>query len=175
VSTAGVAASKYDEICEIAKSVSNVWYARKGRCLQYMVTLIHGLVTYCGIPREKVSFMRWDESQQQYVRAGEGHNYFIPGALEYDDEGDYWHMGVVISLPTRWVSFGVCVSEGDDGKPTVRIARTGKMREIDFANGQQCNEFYDSIVALIKRAFQSPRNSAKAIGFVTGSSEKEEQ
>jgi hypothetical protein len=173
-STSGIAVSKYDEICEIAAAARNSWLARKQRCLQYMVTLIHGgLVTYCGVPKEQISFMRWDEDQQQYVAAGEGHNYFIPGAIEYDDEGDYWHMGVVISLPTRWVSFGLCVSEGEDGKPMVRIARAGKMRQINFADVQQCNEFYESIVALIKQALQNPRRSAKTIGFDVGSSERE--
>jgi hypothetical protein len=174
VSTLGVAVSKYDEICEVAAATSKSWSARKWRCIQYMVTLIQdGLITYCGIPKEHVSFQRWDEDQQQYLEAGEGHNFFIPGALEYDDEGDYWHMGVVISLPTRWVSFGLCVSEGEDGKPMVRIARAGKMRQIDFADPQR-NEFYDSIVDLIKQALQNPRKSAKAIGFDTGSSQKEE-
>jgi hypothetical protein len=49
------------------------------------------------------------------------------------------------------------------------IARVGKMRQIDLADAQQCNEFYDSIVALIKQALQSPRKSAKAIGFDVGS------
>jgi hypothetical protein len=176
MSTPGIAVSKYDEICQIAAAAQTRWYARKQRCLQSMVTLVHGgLITYCGVPKEELSFMRWDEDQKAYVGAGDGHIYLIPGAIEYDVEGDYWHMGVVISLPTRWVSFGLCVSEGEDGKPMVRVSRNGKMRQTDFADAQQCNEFYDSIVALIKQALQGPRKSAKAIGFDTGTSEKEEQ
>ncbi len=178
MSTQGIAVSKYDELCEVAANARKGWFARKTRCLQYTVTFINGLVTYCGIPKnmDQVSFLRWNEDQQQYLAPENGGKYFIGGALEYDDEGDYWHLGLGISLAQQhWVSFGLCVSETDDGKPTVRVSRVGKFHQIDFVDPQQCNEVYDSVVASLKEALQNPRKPKKGIGFDVGSSAKEEQ
>jgi len=120
--------------------------------------------------------MRWDKDQQLYREPdGDNQKYQVPGAIEYDAEGDYWHLSVAITLtprgsfPRQWVSFVLCVSEADDGKPMARVSLIGQLRQIDFADPQQCNALYDFIVDSTKRSFREGQKSAKAIGFAVGS------
>jgi hypothetical protein len=131
-----------------------------------MASLVTGLIAYCGIPSMGVTYLQWDGETESYTEPGKG-NYTLPGAMTFDDAGDC-RLGVCIVLNTRglepWASFGLFVSE-KDGKVFAKLG-TDKAVPIDVKNVAQCDEFYQTIVDYVKRAFTEPqRSDAEPIGF----------
>ena len=172
--------SKYEEMREVADTARKVWIQYRDHCWGYMSLLVNGFMAYCEIPvdMDHITFLKWNEDrgeeQGRYKQAEEGMNYTLLGATVFDSEDEYWHLGVCITLtppnvlPPQWVSFALCVTERD-GKPLVKIGVPGKPRQIDFADLEQCNAFYESIVENIKESFRdSKKSSSKKIGFVVG-------
>jgi hypothetical protein len=80
-------ASKYEEMCDVAKTARKNWNARRDRCRQYMATLITGLLRYCGIPNEAVKFARWDESSETFIEPEQGELSY-PALMYFDETGD---------------------------------------------------------------------------------------
>jgi hypothetical protein len=129
-----------------------------------------------GIPPEKVTFLRSndlpgeeriysppEDSRQQYT---------LPGAVTFDKDDDYWHLGVSITLspagifPERWVGIVLCVTESE-GQALLKLGMNGKPRTIDFNDPRQCTELYDETAEYLKGLFDNPRKLTKQIGFAT--------
>lgn len=150
---------------------------------QYLATIVHGLREHCGIPGDKITFLRSNGlpgEERRYSPAEGTARYTLPGAVSFEEEDDYWHLGVSITLspagafPERWIGVVLCVTE-DNGKPVVKFGHRGKPRTIDFTNAAETNALYDDIVALLKSKFDDPRKIAKReqIGFTTVANPKE--
>jgi hypothetical protein len=136
---------------------------------------VHGLVVEWGIPEERIAFLRSNDlpgEQRIYSPAEEGHQYTLPGAVSFDKDDDYWHLGVSITLsrpgifPERWVGFVLCVTESE-GQAVVKLGMNGKPRTIDFNDPRKCTELYDEIAEYVKGLFDNPRKITKQIGFAT--------
>lgn len=134
--------SRYNEMCEAAAAGRKAFHEREKRCEQYMVTLVQGFVKYCEIPSQQIRLLRWNEDKQQYTEPEQGGSYLLPNVI---------------------------VSE-DNGKPIVKVGRNGKTRQIDFNVPQQCNEFYENIVEMLKQvASEGPKSTSNVIGFAVSS------
>jgi hypothetical protein len=154
--------TKYEEMCDVAATVSTNWIEHRNRCMQRMASLITGMRSYCGIPNERINYLSWNEEMRLFTGPEEG-NYAMPSAMTFDDVGDC-RIGVSIMLMPSTVTFGLFVSE-NDGKVYVRLG-PDKAVLIDLSNPSQCNEFYDSIVDNVKRTFTEPQKAdADPIGF----------
>jgi hypothetical protein len=168
--------TKYDEMCEAASTAASRWLQYRDRCWSHMALLVNGLMAYCGIPKdpEHVTFLKWNEAtgeDRAYLEPGEGKMYAPLGAIEFDIEDSYWHLGVSITLtrpdlsPQR-VFFPLCVTERE-GKLMVKLGANGKERQIDQNDPAQLDAFYEHIVEIVKQCFRAPRKpTTKPIGFV---------
>jgi hypothetical protein len=161
-------ASKYEEMCDVAKTARKNWSAHRDRCRQYMATLITGLLRYCGIPNEAVKFARWDESSETFIEPEQG-DVAYPALMHFDETADC-RLGVYVTLtppgtfPARWASFVLFVSEKNE-KVYARLG-PDKAIPIDLNNELECAKFYEGIVANIKRAFTEPPDDRRdSIGF----------
>jgi hypothetical protein len=144
------------------------------RCWGYLATLMNGLVVYCGIPLERVTYLRWNEAtgEERAYKAPEKGQYTLPGATEFDQEDGYWHLGVRIELspptlfPPEWVFFPLCVTE-HEGKPLVKLGVAGEPRRVNPDDPADRNALYEVIFETIKQCYDSSKKSAsKSIGFV---------
>lgn len=155
-------ASKYEEMCDVAETARKNWNIHRDHCRQHMASLIAGMRSYCGIPDERINYLRWNEEMRVFTGPEKG-NYTLPGAMTFDDVGDC-RIGISIMLTPSAVAFGLFVSE-KDGKVNVKLG-PNKAIPIDLNNPSQCNEFYDSIVDNIKRTFtETQKADADPIGF----------
>jgi hypothetical protein len=162
-------ASKYEEMCDIAETARKNWFVRRDHCRQHTVSLVVGLLSYCGIPNEAVRFLRWNEKEQVYSEPEKG-NYLLPGAMVFDDAGDC-RLGICIvlappgpSFAEQYVSFGLYVFE-QAGKVMAQLGPSKPM-PADPSDSAQCSKFYDVVVDCIIRAFTEPQKSAAdKIGF----------
>jgi hypothetical protein len=168
--------SKYEEICQASENAVRKWNQYRDRSWDYLATIVHGLITQCGVPEEKITFLRsnglpGEERIYSLPEAGTG-QFTLPGAVTYDKEDEYWHLGVAITLsragtfPERWVGIVLCVTE-NDGQAVVKLGIDGTPRPIDFNNPKQCTELYDEIVEYLKGLFENPRKITRQIGFAT--------
>jgi hypothetical protein len=161
-------ASKYEEMRGVEETARKNWVAHRERCRQYMASLVVGMLRYCGIPDDRVRYLRWNEEEGHYSEPEQG-QYLLPGAMVFDDAGDC-RLGVCIvftprgTFPERWASFGLFVSE-QGGKVLAQLG-PDKPVPIDLKNQDECNEFYDGIVNRIKQSFTEPQKpGAESIGF----------
>jgi hypothetical protein len=164
--------SKYEELCEVAAQTEQVWAACRERCKQSTMALVSGLLSYCGVPNDRVKFLRWNEKDESYSEAGEKRNYFLPGAMSFDDEVGEWRVGICIVFtpkgtnPERWASFGLSVTER--GGKVMASLGPNRSFSIDMNDSPKRNEFYDFIIKEIERAFTKPwEEGAEKIGFKT--------
>ena len=170
----GVLMFKYEEMCEAAETARKKWIEYREHCWRDMGALVHGLATYCAIPIDRITFLRWNKAKGEagkYTEAEEGMKYTLTGAMEYDDTDRFWRLGVCITLsppgviPEHYVSFALCLSQ-HDGKAIVKVGDIGKPYEIEFDRLAQCNDFYDGIVESVKQSFSDPQKPGpKTIGF----------
>jgi hypothetical protein len=127
------------------------------------------MLSYSGIPKERVEYLRWNEQEESYSEPEQG-KYLLPGAMAFDDDGTC-RLGVCVFLtppgtfPARWASFGLSVSE-QGGKVLAQLGPS-KPVPIDLKDSRQCNEFYDSIVENVKRSFTRAQKAdgTETIGF----------
>lgn len=167
--------SKYDEICQASVSAVKRWNEYRERSWGYLATIVRGLITNCGVPQEKITFLRSNElpgEQRRYRPPEDGGLYTLPGAVTFDEEDNSWHLGVSITLspagtfPERWIGVVLCVTE-NEGQAVVKLGMNGKPRTIDFNDPKQCADLYDEIAVFLKNAFDDPRKITKQIGFST--------
>jgi hypothetical protein len=72
----------------------------------------------------------------------------------------------------QYISFGLGVADSN-GKAMVKIGN-GKAREIVFENQQECEDFYEEIVEMVKGCYRDRNPSSRPFGFnVAPSDEKE--
>lgn len=143
------------------------WRAYEARCGQSMKQFVEGFISYCGISLSDIRFLRWDDTEQTYSESNDGMMYTLPGALKYDEKEGCWRLGLSITLtPAQWVAFGLTLTESEDGKWMVKAAGDKSPRQINFSDSNQCNGFYDEIVAKILAAFKTRKpGSDRIIGF----------
>jgi len=169
--------TKYEEISAAAQQGRVEFVAYRDRSWQNLFTLVRGFINYCGIPDGQISFRRWnglDGAERDYTRPEDGGMWTLPGAVEFDDEDNYWHLGIYVSLtkpglfPPNWFSFVLCVSE-DKGQLMAKIGLVGRPQPVDPLNQPQLASFYDFIIGECLRLIKEPRRSqpAKEIGFET--------
>lgn len=165
--------SKYDEICQASENAVRKWIQYRDRSWGYLATIIEGLVTHCGVPEEKITYLRSNElpgELRRYTPPEDGGQYTFPGAVSFDKDDDYWHLGVSISLspagtfPGRWVGLVLCVTENED-QAVVKFGMNGKPRAIDFNELSQHTELCDDIAEYLKQLFDNPRKITKQLGF----------
>ena len=63
-----IVTSKYEEMCDIATTARKNWMAHRDRCRQYMASLVVGMLSYFGIPKERVRYLRWNEQEENYAK-----------------------------------------------------------------------------------------------------------
>jgi hypothetical protein len=178
--------SQYDEICRASSNAVKTWNEYRERSWGYLSMIVRGLITHCGVPQEKITFLRSNElpgEQRRYRPPEDRGLYTLPGAVTFDEEDNSWHLGVAITLspagtfPERWVGVVLCVTE-NNGQATVRLGKNGKPRTIDFNDPHQCADLCDEIAEFLRAAFDDPRKITEAssnnplkvtgaIGFVT--------
>jgi hypothetical protein len=167
--------SKYEEICDASKHAVKRWNEYRDRSWGYLNAIVQGLVTYCGVPRDKITFLRSNGlpgEERRYRPAEDEGLYSLPGAVTFDEQDEYWHLGVAITLsrpgvfPERWIGGVLCGTE-DDGQAVVKIGANGKPRVIDFSDPNQCANICDEFSEFLKGSFDNPRKITKQIGFST--------
>ncbi len=141
-----------------------------------MAALVRGLMDYCQIPSEQVSFLKWNgaNGQEEEYSAGEGAKQFtLMGAMVEDDSTGEWRLGIRLaltpqsSLQAHWILMVFYVSDSD-GTTTVRPSLGSKPRPVNLSDERESSQFYEEIVADIKGAISNPRaaSAASKIGFV---------
>ena len=167
--------TKYEEMKEAAATQLRNFNERRQRCWQHGLKLINGFRAYCDIPSAALKFLRWTGDKTTpapYEEAEPGHAYTIPGAMQFSEEDGYWHFGVRLALTQmQWIVFGVGISDCD-GRAMVKVGG-GNPRQIDTSDQNQCNEFYDSIVAFVKDAYRDEKSAANRIGFALGQQDEQ--
>jgi len=190
--------SKYEEICHASANAVKGWNEYRERSWGYLSMIVRGLITHCGVPQEKITFLRSNElpgEQRRYSPPEDGGLYTLPGAATFDEEDNSWHLGVSITLspagtfPERWVGVVLCVTE-NKSQAIVRLGKNGKPHTIDFNDPKHCADLCDEIAEFLKASFDDPRKITqesannplkvtKVIGFVTEANpqqgEKQEQ
>lgn len=183
--------TRYDEICQASTDAVKRWQEYRERSWGYLWAIVSGLITHCGVPQEKLTYLRSNElpGEQRRYKPPENGLYTLPGAVTFDEEDDCWHLGVSITLspagayPKRWVGVVLCVTE-NDGQAIVKLGKNGKPHTIDFKDPKQCADFCDEIAEVLKASFDDPRKITEkssdnpqkvknVIGFVTSANPQE--
>jgi hypothetical protein len=169
--------TKYEEMCAAAKTARNEFDAYRIRCVGYLGGIIGALQSHCGVPSGKITFLKWDgqrEEPRNYLAADPPMKYALPGAMEYDEEDEFWHLGVSISLtennffPKQWVSFVLCVREQNQ-VPVVRTGLNGKAQVVRVDNEDARKKYCETLTDRIVETLRDPaKPELKAIGFVLG-------
>lgn len=167
--------SKYDELCQASREAERKGGEYRERCWRDMTAIVTGFVSYCGIPANRVTFLKSNGlrgEQRTFSAPKDGERYGLVGATEYDKDDDFWNLGICIDLkppsvlPSRWISFAFFLTERNQ-KTVVKLGALGKPHEVETSNSAQCEAFYDEVVDTLKGAMSDPRGKqAKAIGFV---------
>jgi hypothetical protein len=181
--------SKYQEMSDAAAQGRKDFIIYQGRSWQNLATLVAGLRSYCEIPPGQIKFLRWNGltgDDRSFTEPHDGGKWSLPGAITFEEEDEYWHLGVCVTLtnpgtfPENWFSFELCVSERQ-GQLMVKIGVVGTPRVLDLSDAAQCADFYDEIVNDALERISEPRSKsrAKKMGFEippyeTGSGVKEE-
>jgi hypothetical protein len=172
-------ASKYEEMCDVARTARTNWSAHHQRCRQYMASLVVGMLKYCEVPSERVRYLRWNREEETFSEPEKG-NYFFPSAMVFDDAGDCrLGLSFVLTPPEerfseQWAAFGLYLFE-KAGKVHAQLG-LNKPMPIDLNDTAQCNKFYDVVVDSIKRAFTEPQKpGAASIGFKRSSLATDEE
>lgn len=159
--------TKYEEMCDTARTWVQNSQNRRFRCYEYLGKLFGGFLSYTQIPQSQTRYLRWNgltDEDSRYEPAEEGMLYALPGAVVRDEEG-FWHLGISLNLAAGVsVFFALCTSE-QEGKPLVKIGRYGKTSQIDLESQEQCNDFYEEMVRRIKDSLEDPQKAAKTFGF----------
>jgi hypothetical protein len=170
--------SQYDEICQASSNAVKTWNEYRQRSWGYLITIVRGLITHCGVPQEKITYLRSNElpgEERRYSPPEDGGHYTLPGAVTFDEEDNSWHLGVSITLspagtfPERWVGVVLRVTE-NNGQAIVNLGKKGKPHTIDFNDPKQCADLCDEITDFMKAACDDPRKiteKSAVIGFVT--------
>jgi hypothetical protein len=168
--------TKFEEMCDIATKARRKALERRKLCRQHMTTLVEELISYCGIPQDRVAFYTWT-SEDNWLPPDEKRSY-IQSAMDFDSLGNC-RLGIEIDLsppgqyPNQWVSLGLYVEE-QDGKVTVQLG-VGKKYPFDTNSSSQRHELYGAIVDLIMRAYAEPHKGKEAtIGFRTTPAQTED-
>jgi hypothetical protein len=53
-------ATKYEEMCDAAHMAQAKQDEYQHRCFRHMTSLFKGFLSYCGIPQERVTLLRWN-------------------------------------------------------------------------------------------------------------------
>jgi hypothetical protein len=157
--------TKYEEMSAAAAQERIEFSAYRERSLNNLLWLVRGFITYCAIPESRVKFLRWNGltgDDWKYSEPTDGGSWTVPEAVSFDDEGEFWHLGLFVALtepgalPENWFSFAFCVSEQQQ-QLMVRVGFTGKPRPLDPANAAQCAEFYEEIVTQFSKRLKEPQ------------------
>jgi hypothetical protein len=166
--------NRYEEICEASKNAVRRWNEYRERSWGHLSTIVQGLVTHCGVPRDNITFLRSNDlpgEDRRYSRPQDGGFYTLPGAVTFEED-ESWHLGISITLspkgsfPERWIGAVVCVSE-NDGQAQVKIGVNGKPRTLDFNDTKQCASFCDELAVFLKERYDNPQKITNQIGFLT--------
>jgi hypothetical protein len=170
--------TKYEEMCDAAKTARDEFEAYRKRCGVYFWGLIGALQSHCGVPPEKFTFLKWNgerEEARQYLAAEPGMKYTLPGAIDYDELDGFWNLGVLTTLtpdnvfPKQWVTFVLCIKEQNQS-PIVKIGLDGKTQVVDLSNVDARNQYCEILSEKIIEAFKGDptKPAVKTIGFVLG-------
>jgi hypothetical protein len=157
--------TKYDEMCAAAAQERTDFNAYRERSLNNLLWLVRGFINHCEIPEGRLTFLRWNGQtgdDWKYTESADGGKWTLPGAISFDDEDRFWHVGLYVTLtspdsgPENWVSFALCVAE-EQGLVMVRVGFVGKLRQLDLTNPVECAGFCDEIVAQFSKRLKEPR------------------
>jgi hypothetical protein len=161
-------------MCEAAELARKAWFAQQERCWRYFFSLMNGLIEYSVIPPERITYLCWNGlvgEERNYTGPENGGQFTLPGAVKFDEDDGFWHLGVHIALrppnhfPPTAVSFVLCVKD-QDGQPLLKIGLDGKTSLLNMSDPIQVNSFYDRIIEDVNRCFREPNKSKqKSIGF----------
>lgn len=160
--------TKYEEMCEAARTAISEAASYRERCWGYLAKVVNGLSTYCAFPTDSVRMLKWNEldgAESAYSGPEDGGIYSLAGAATLDNEG-FWRLGIRLPLVAMVsVAFPLCVAE-EDGKALVKVGSRGKPYKIDPEDQSQCIPIYDEIVDKVKASFSDPkRPRQKVVGF----------
>lgn len=169
--------TKYEEMCEAAKNARKEFLAYQQRSWGYFGAIINGLQTHCGVPVDKITYLKWNghqEEARQYLAAEEGMKYALPGAIDYDEINGFWNLGILITVtpdnvfPKQWVTFALCIKEQNQ-TPLVKIGLDGKAQLVQLENLGARNQYCEMIAEQVIKAFSDPTEpGSKVIGFALG-------
>jgi hypothetical protein len=135
--------SKFSEMRAAVDDGRRKWSEYQQACYQDIAEFVSGFVNYCQIPEENFALVPVNKEPNLSIK------YLIAGAAHYEADG-YWHFGVVIKffpLRSDLLEFGLTRTEG---KVSVIVGREGKGRDLNLSKPNECDDFYQSIVDLVK-------------------------
>jgi len=134
-----------------------------------MQKFVFDFIAHCGIPADKLRYLRWNDVEQGYLEPDDGGKFTLFGAFKFDDDEQSWRLGISIILSqTQWVAFGLTLAELNDGKWMVKVAGDKSSRPFDTSDSTQCNQLYDDIVTKISASYKTRKSTPeRVIGFKT--------
>jgi hypothetical protein len=161
--------ANYNDMCNAARNAQLQTYTRKERAFASFSRILQGLITYCGVPQEAITFLKWNgegEENRRYLPAEDGQLYSMQAATQFDDSDKYWHLGVRIRLSQlQFVTFALCVGD-EDGTLKVKAGDRGKPQNLALDSDTEIKVLCDSIAEAVIQVYSDPKNSAmKDVGF----------
>jgi hypothetical protein len=168
--------SKYEEMSAVAVKGRKDFADYRQRSWQNFSRLVRGFIDYCGIPQDRIMYLRWNRltgEDREYQEPRDGGRWALPGAVEFDEEDGYWHLGLCVTLtkpgtfPPMWFAFTLCISE-QQGKLMVKTGLIEQPRTLDPLDTFDCAQLYEDIVDVVMARMKEPERrleQRKKIGF----------
>lgn len=160
-------ATRYEEMCEIAKSSNNQWNDFKRNSADFIHTLLDGFIVYCQIPDGKIELLKWNGEHDHLCDylppEQDGHRFTAYGAITYDPAENGWRMGVRLWLTNlHFVDFAISAVR-QDGRVVAKFDR--KTYPVD-PTSVEATQLHEAMASAIKQSYREPRDSdSRRVGF----------
>jgi hypothetical protein len=161
--------TKYEEMSNAAKEARIAFAQYRERSLKNLWAIVSGLQTICGVPAEKLVYLKWNREYGElrfFEPPESGMIYTLAGATDHDELDDFWYLGLQLWVSRlEWVVFSIAVSERD-GKTLFKLG-SGKPETVDLSDEKQrvaaCGSIADDVISVYREGRRG--ETEKKFGF----------
>lgn len=159
--------TKYEQMCEAANRASLNWNVYRDRCGECLGIFMTGFATYCQIPGERLTLLRWNGEYGEladYEAPEDDKKFALPGAMRYDPMSNSWHIGANLRLGSlQFVTLAIQALE-QNGRPALKFGL--KVYVFSLENPELAVPIYDALAKEIISCYEkSTTPDSRRIGF----------